>query len=101
MFPPGTTEKPANRLAGRRVATIERVIERVNTMTNGKFDWVDLNKHGEDIVGFRPAREGGLRLEREGHVVHAYGVGGLGYLYAFGVAERVKDLVEESVKAKL
>ncbi|RYN46724.1 hypothetical protein AA0118_g12438 [Alternaria tenuissima] len=77
------------------------ILERVNTMTNGTFDWVDLNKHGEDIVGFRPAREGGLRLEREGHVVHAYGVGGLGYLYAFGVAERVKDLVEESFKAKL
>jgi hypothetical protein len=70
-------------------------------MTNGKFDWVNLERHGEDIVGFRPAREGGLRVEREGDVVHAYGVGGLGYLYAFGVAERVKELVEGDVKAKL
>ncbi|KAL1799026.1 hypothetical protein ACET3X_003063 [Alternaria dauci] len=77
------------------------ILERVNMMTNGRFDWVDLNKHGEDIVGFRPAREGGLRVEREGDVVHAYGAGGLGYLYAFGVAGRVKELVEESFKAKL
>jgi glycine/D-amino acid oxidase-like deaminating enzyme len=77
------------------------ILRRVNEMTNGKFDWVNLERHGEDIVGFRPAREGGLRVEREGDVVHAYGVGGLGYLYAFGVAERVKELVEGDVKAKL
>jgi D-amino-acid oxidase len=77
------------------------ILRRVNTITDGTFDWVDLERHGKDIVGFRPAREGGLRVEREGDVVHAYGVGGLGYLYAFGVAKRVRELVDGSVKAKL
>jgi D-amino-acid oxidase len=77
------------------------ILKRVNTMTKGRFDWVDLKKHGEDIVGFRPARQGGLRVEREGDVVHAYGVGGLGYLYAFGVAEEVRNLFGVKEKARL
>jgi glycine/D-amino acid oxidase-like deaminating enzyme len=71
------------------------ILKRVNRMTDGRFDWVDLENPGRDIVGFRPAREGGLRCVREGDVVHAYGVGGLGYVYAFGIAERVVDLVED------
>ncbi|KAI7160241.1 hypothetical protein KC349_g3652 [Hortaea werneckii] len=69
------------------------IMKRVNRMTKGMFDWVNLEKDIRlDIVGFRPARHGGMRLEREGDVIHAYGVGGLGYLYAFGVAEQVKLL---------
>lgn len=71
------------------------ILKRVNEMTNGMFDWVDLEKDVvRDIVGFRPGRTGGMRVEREGNVVHAYGVDGLGYVYAFGVAERVRDLVK-------
>jgi glycine/D-amino acid oxidase-like deaminating enzyme len=76
------------------------ILKRVNELTKGRFDWVDLENQGRDIVGFRPAREGGLRCEREGDVVHAYGVGALGYVYAFGVAEKVLGLVE-GVKARL
>lgn len=60
-----------------------------------------------DIVGRRPTRHGGPRIEveetrpEEGKVgkvvVHAYGLGGRGYELSWGVAEEVLDLVEKSV----
>ena len=84
------------------VALRADILQRVNAMTNGAFEWVDLGPDvARDIVGFRPARKGGLRLEREGDVVHAYGVGALGYVYAFGVAQRVVELVSEGSLAHL
>lgn len=51
-----------------------------------------------DIVGRRPTRHGGLRLEREDveggrAIVHAYGVGGRGYELSWGMADAVVDLV--------
>lgn len=51
-----------------------------------------------DIVGRRPMRRGGMRLEREdvegaGTVVHAYGMGGRGYEVSWGVAEAVFELM--------
>lgn len=52
-----------------------------------------------DIVGRRPAREGGLRLEMErlkpGIVVHAYGVGGRGFELSWGIAEEVVSLLRK------
>jgi hypothetical protein len=71
-------------------------------MTGNSFDWVDLERDVvRDIVGFRPARTGGPRVERVGKIVHAYGVGGLGYLFAFGVAAKVGDLVQTATPAML
>lgn len=68
----------------------------------------------KDVVGRRPAREGGMRVETEKkdttwgvkHVVHAYGAGGRGYELSWGVAGEVMELVKEvlntqSAKAKL
>lgn len=63
----------------------------------------------QDIVGRRPARHGGARLEREEvgpgrTVVHAYGLGGRGYELSWGVAETVVSLVAEgagSMKARV
>ena len=54
-----------------------------------------------DIVGRRPTRKGGMRLERESlrdgkTLIHAYGVGGRGYELSWGVADRVLELLEES-----
>lgn len=62
-----------------------------------------------DVVGRRPTREGGIRLEVEqvavgkngdrdgmGKVVHAYGVGGMGYELSWGVAERVVEMVRDA-----
>ncbi len=83
------------------VALKSDILRRINRISNGAFKDVDLNAV-TDIVGFRPGRKSGIRVEREDDVVHAYGVGGAGYIYSFGVAEAVKDLIEaKSFKAKL
>ncbi|RAL14528.1 Fcf1-domain-containing protein [Aspergillus homomorphus CBS 101889] len=63
--------------------------------SEGKFDVI------RDIVGRRPAREGGLRIEAEPlgdgerTVVHAYGAGGRGFELSWGVAEDVFNLMAE------
>jgi hypothetical protein len=70
------------------------------------LDTADGDDRVKDIVGFRPGRQAGLRVEKEVRdlgskevegmkIVHAYGVGGGGYIYSFGVAKRVNALVEE------
>ncbi|PLB35912.1 Fcf1-domain-containing protein [Aspergillus candidus] len=61
--------------------------------SGGKFDVI------RDIVGRRPAREGGMRIEAErvGEgkvVVHAYGAGGRGFELSWGVAGDVLDIVQ-------
>lgn len=77
-------------------------LKRANTLTRGLYDWVDLKKDiRRDIVGFRPARTGGARVERVGQIVHAYGVAGLGYVLAFGVAAEVVRLVQGPGQPKL
>ncbi|KAF4499816.1 D-amino acid oxidase [Fusarium agapanthi] len=52
-----------------------------------------------DIVGRRPAREGGLRLKlerlRPSVVVHAYGVGGRGLELSWGIADEVVSLLQK------
>lgn len=52
-----------------------------------------------DLVGIRPYREGGVRLEPQTmdgrYVLHAYGVGGGGYVFSWGLAKAVVDLVNE------
>ena len=50
----------------------------------------------KDIVGFRPGREGGMRIGREGSVVHAYGAGLLGWVGAFGMACEVVRLAQRT-----
>ncbi|KAJ5690444.1 D-amino-acid oxidase [Penicillium macrosclerotiorum] len=62
--------------------------------SGGQFDVV------RDIVGRRPAREGGMRLEVEPasegkSIVHAYGAGGRGFELSHGVAEDVTGLMLE------
>ena len=53
-----------------------------------------------DIVGRRPTRNGGSRLEKEQIgagkcIIHAYGLGGRGFELSWGVAEAVSRLLEE------
>jgi D-amino-acid oxidase len=55
-----------------------------------------------DIVGRRPTRKGGMRLEREVTkdekcIIHAYGLGGRGYELSWGVAERVAELLPKDL----
>ncbi|KAK2811946.1 hypothetical protein FQN50_001653 [Emmonsiellopsis sp. PD_5] len=54
-----------------------------------------------DNVGFRPARVSGLRVEKEvldgQKIVHAYGTSGGGYVFSFGLAKAVAELVDDFV----
>lgn len=68
------------------------IIRRVNIMTNGMFKDVKVKR---DIVGIRPDRKGGYRLERTGKVVHAYGFGGAGFRYSVGAGQVVKAYVDQ------
>lgn len=47
-------------------------------------------------VGFRPARVGGVRLEKIGRVVHVYGFGGSGVEMSFGAAVRAGGMALRS-----
>jgi D-amino-acid oxidase len=55
------------------------------------------------VVGIRPARKGGFRLEKEQvaknkYIIHAYGFNGGGYAFSYGAAYMVGTLVEEIEK---
>lgn len=83
------------------VALKSDILRRVNHMTNGAFEGLDLESV-TDLVGFRPGRATGIRVERQGDVVHAYGAEGAGYIYSFGVAEKVRSFIEGGgLRAKL
>ncbi|KAL4940015.1 hypothetical protein BDV06DRAFT_213842 [Aspergillus oleicola] len=63
--------------------------------SKGEFDVI------RDIVGRRPAREGGMRIEvekvGEGRtVVHGYGAAGRGFEISWGVAEDISGLVKRA-----
>lgn len=45
-------------------------------------------------VGLRPFRRGGVRLERDGRVIHNYGHGGSGFTLSWGCAEAVAALAD-------
>ena len=53
-----------------------------------------------DIVGRRPTRQGGARIEREDFgdkiIIHAYGLGGRGFETSWGVAAEVLKLVKNT-----
>lgn len=52
------------------------------------------------IIGIRPSRRGGFRLDSQqaGHrtVLSAYGFGGGGYAFSYGVADAVTKMVEKT-----
>lgn len=66
-------------------------------MCDGKFRVARVN------VGFRPARRGGSRVEVErspyGPVIHAYGLGGMGYETSLGVATHALKLYSSTCPA--
>ncbi|KAI2867826.1 hypothetical protein CBS147343_9839 [Aspergillus niger] len=83
------------------LATRADILRRTNLITHDRFRSLDLNKHVmKDLVGLRPSRKGGYRLEREGSVVHAYGFNTLGYTYSYGVALKVQGLVTAALEEK-
>lgn len=55
------------------------------------------------VIGIRPARKGGYRLEKEKiddnkYIIHAYGFNGGGYTFAYGAAHFVGRAVEDIEK---
>jgi D-amino-acid oxidase len=88
---------------------MKRCVELNPSLTNGEgIEALSIVRHG---VGLRPARENGVRIEKDTSVfddcpvVHNYGHAGWGYQGSYGCAERVVELVEEvkqgSIRAKL
>jgi len=64
----------------------------------------------QEIVGIRPGRICGIRVEKEVltvppavglRVVHAYGVGGTGYKYSAGLGKKVAELVDQFIYEEL
>lgn len=49
-------------------------------------------------VGHRPARKGGVRVEREGKIIHNYGIGPAGYQAGWGHTAEVIKLVDAALK---
>ncbi|CAH0004293.1 unnamed protein product [Clonostachys byssicola] len=77
------------------------ILRRMNAISNDRFRSVDLNKHViADLVGFRPSRKGGYRLEVEDGIIHAYGFNTLGYTYSYGVALKVCELAKSLLAEK-
>lgn len=72
----------------------------MKTDENGQkyFDIVKVN------VGFRPARHGGMNFDVHTHnsvtVINAYGAGGSGYEFSYGIGAKVAQLLVQA-KAKL
>jgi D-amino-acid oxidase len=67
--------------------------------SEGKFTVI------KDIVGRRPTRKGGMRLETEPVesgkcIIHAYGLGGRGYELSHGVADGVAELLSQHLDLK-
>ena len=80
---------------------MKRAADFLPELTDGKgVEGLDIIRHG---VGLRPIREGGVRLEAENmdglSVVHNYGHAGWGYQGSYGCAERVVELVNETLSS--
>jgi D-amino-acid oxidase len=76
---------------------MSRAVEVVPELADGKgIAGLQVIRHN---VGLRPARDGGVRVEREKvggvWIVHNYGHGGSGYQSSYGCAEGVVELVNE------
>ncbi|KAI0871992.1 D-amino-acid oxidase [Hypoxylon argillaceum] len=76
---------------------LRRAVELCPELTDGKGpEALEVVRH---VVGVRPAREGGIRVEKElingVWVVHNYGHGGYGYQSSYGCAKAVEWLVKD------
>lgn len=78
---------------------MKRAVEVCPELGGGKgVEGLSVIRHG---VGLRPARKGGVRIEREKiggtQVVHNYGHAGWGYQGSYGCSQRVAELVIEAL----
>ncbi|GME93281.1 unnamed protein product [Ambrosiozyma monospora] len=89
----------------------DRILRRAKLYVPQLFD-----DNGEvtivrEQVGFRPAREGGIRLELDDEfgkvnagtgvaLIHNYGHGGYGYQASYGCAQKVIGIVDDYLSGK-
>ncbi|KAH7039796.1 uncharacterized protein B0I36DRAFT_280107 [Microdochium trichocladiopsis] len=92
--------------AATALRIMQRSIDTVPELLNGTgkkdITGLEIIRHA---VGFRPYREGGVRIEKEkmpdgSWVVHNYGHSGWGYQGSYGCAEKVVALVKEVSRDK-
>ncbi|CDR37171.1 CYFA0S01e08064g1_1 [Cyberlindnera fabianii] len=76
---------------------IERAKKYVPEMLDPKLGNPSDIEVFRENVGHRPARKGGVRVEREGKIIHNYGIGGAGYQASWGLAEKVLKLVDSAL----
>ena len=84
-----------------REELLRKFAETYPEILGGKAEFTVLR----DIVGRRPTRDGGPRVEGEvvpdaGFVMHAYGLGGRGYELSWGVAEAVVEGVGRHISGE-
>ncbi|KAJ4179170.1 hypothetical protein NW755_012638 [Fusarium falciforme] len=104
----GGTKEPNNWETEPRLDTREELMEAAKGLDPGLAASLEGCKGDKspyviaDVVGRRPNRDGGMRLQVEKNsplgedsraVVHAYGAGGRGYELSWGVAQEVTSLV--------
>lgn len=86
---------------GMALRIMKRCVDLCPALTTGKgIEALSIIRHG---VGLRPARSGGIRVDRERiagyQVVHNYGHGGAGYQASYGSAKAAVKLVHEALAA--
>jgi len=75
---------------------LRRVHENLPHVFPAKVEELDIVR---DNVGIRPGRPSGVRVEKQvvsgENIVHAYGTGGGGYVFSFGLARAAGTLVND------
>lgn len=95
-------QETTKRILGRCLELVPQLVDpkKGTGLTKPRIEDLDVV---EVNVGLRPARRGGVRLERakedvEGvKIVYNYGYGGAGYQASWGAALEAKRLVEEAL----
>lgn len=88
----GGTKQPHDTYPGVRESDVEAVVDRAHRFLGAG------NLHIERVnVGFRPARNGGINLlidkKNRVPIVNAYGTGGSGFEFSYGIGLRVAKMV--------
>ncbi|KAH8657859.1 hypothetical protein BX600DRAFT_60484 [Xylariales sp. PMI_506] len=116
----GGTKEPNNWSVEPSVATRERLLSSVASLdpallpSSGNDTCAQPLRIIADVVGRRPTRDGGMRIEAEKRylpdlpaeqgarsIVHAYGAGGRGYELSWGIAQEVTELTMKNLGAVL
>lgn len=83
---------PDPELSKRMITRVKKYLPELVDTKLGNDPDIEVYRHN---VGLRPARKGGVRIEREGSIIHNYGIGAAGYQASYGLAEHVVRLTDE------